>query len=83
MGMMMTFFNWEPNIVVSSTFLSMMKGVSQPGTFGLYAGLCFLGWVFVIFCYSEAANMTMEEVREVLITWAWEVVCRVVEKAAE
>lgn len=63
--MMINFFNWGPNIVVSSTFLSMMKGMSPSGTFGFYACLCFLGWVFVIFCYPEAANMTLEEVREV------------------
>jgi SP family myo-inositol transporter-like MFS transporter 13 len=27
--------------------------------------LCFLGWVFVIFCFPEAANMTLEEIRAV------------------
>jgi MFS transporter, SP family, solute carrier family 2 (myo-inositol transporter), member 13 len=63
--MMINVFNWGPNIVVSSTFLSMMKGISPSGTFGFYAVLCFLGWVFVIFCFPEAANMTLEEVRAV------------------
>ncbi|TEA13156.1 Myo-inositol transporter 1 [Colletotrichum sidae] len=58
-------FNWGPNIIVSSTFLSMMRGMTPSGTFGLYAGLSFLGWVFVVFCYPEAANMTLEEVRVV------------------
>lgn len=54
-----------PNIIVSATFLSMMKGISPSGTFGFYAALCFLGWIFVIFCFPEAANMTLEEVRHV------------------
>ncbi|RFU30441.1 hypothetical protein B7463_g5913, partial [Scytalidium lignicola] len=63
--MMINVFNWGPNIVVSSTFLSMMKGMTPSGTFGFYAALCFLGWLFVIFCYPEAANMTLEEVRKV------------------
>ena len=63
--MMINIFNWGPNIVVSSTFLSMMKGISPSGTFGFYAGLCFLGFAFVYFCFPEAANMTLEEVRTV------------------
>ncbi|KAH8669118.1 myo-inositol transporter [Xylariales sp. PMI_506] len=58
-------FNWGPNIIVSSTFLSMMKGITPSGAFGFYAALSFLGWVFVIFCFPEAANMTLEEVRAV------------------
>ncbi|KAL2879813.1 hypothetical protein SGCOL_004857 [Colletotrichum sp. CLE4] len=63
--MMINIFNWGPNIIVSSTFLSMMRGMTPSGTFGLYAGLSFFGWVFVIFCFPEAANMTLEEIRVV------------------
>ncbi|RDW81916.1 hypothetical protein BP6252_03028 [Coleophoma cylindrospora] len=63
--MMINIFNWGPNIIISSTFLSMMKGISPSGTFGFYAALCFLGWLFVYFCFPEAANMTLEEVRAV------------------
>jgi len=37
--MMINIFNWGPNIVVSSTFLSMMKSMTPSGTFGFYAGL--------------------------------------------
>ncbi|KAF4921971.1 Myo-inositol transporter 1 [Colletotrichum viniferum] len=59
---MIIIFNWGPNIIVSSTFLSMMRGMTPSGTFGFYAGLSFLGWVFVIFCFPEAANMTLEEI---------------------
>ncbi|KAI7977563.1 hypothetical protein EIK77_000513 [Talaromyces pinophilus] len=57
--------NWGPNIVVSSTFLSMMKTMSPAGTFGFYAGLCLVGFLFVYFCFPEAANMTLEEIRMV------------------
>ncbi|KAK4542334.1 hypothetical protein LTR36_006790 [Oleoguttula mirabilis] len=63
--MWINMFNWGPNIVVSSTFLSMMKGMSPSGTFGFYAVLCLLGWIFVYFCFPEASNMTLEEVRKV------------------
>jgi SP family myo-inositol transporter-like MFS transporter 13 len=63
--MMINLFNWGPNIVVSSTFLSMMKGITPSGTFGFYAILCFLGWLFVYFCFPEASNMNLEEIRNV------------------
>ncbi|KIL87907.1 hypothetical protein FAVG1_08788 [Fusarium avenaceum] len=63
--MMINICNWGPNIIVSSTFLSMMRGISPSGTFGFYAALSFIGLVFVYFCYPEAAGMTLEEVRVV------------------
>ncbi|KAF5656643.1 putative ITR1-inositol permease [Fusarium heterosporum] len=63
--MMINMCNWGPNIIVSSTFLSMMRGISPSGTFGFYAALSFIGLVFVYFCYPEAAGMTLEEVRVV------------------
>lgn len=63
--MFINIFNWGPNIVVSSTFLTMMKSITPSGTFGFYAVLCFLGWLFVFFCFPEASNMTLEEVRVV------------------
>jgi SP family myo-inositol transporter-like MFS transporter 13 len=63
--MMINVFNWGPNIVVSATFLSMMKHMTPSGTFGFYAGLCAIGWIFVYFCFPEASQMTLEEVRQV------------------
>lgn len=63
--MAINIFNWGPNIIVSSTFLTMMKSITPSGTFGFYAALCFLGWLFVFFCFPEASNMTLEEVRTV------------------
>lgn len=62
---MINVFNWGPNIIVSSTFLRMMRGISPSGTFGFYAGLCVVGCIFVYFCFPEASNMTLEEVRKV------------------
>ncbi|VUC32490.1 unnamed protein product [Clonostachys rosea] len=56
---------WASNIIVSSTFLSMMRGISPSGTFGFYAALSLSGYLFVIFCYPEASGMTLEEVRNV------------------
>jgi SP family myo-inositol transporter-like MFS transporter 13 len=63
--MFMNMFVWGPNIVVSSTFLTMMKGITPSGTFGFYAAVCVPGWIFVYFCFPEASNMSLEEVRAV------------------
>jgi len=64
-----TMFNtvtcWSTNIIIASTFLSMMKGITPSGAFGFYTGICFAGWLFVVFCYPEAKGMPLEAVREV------------------
>lgn len=56
---------WGCNIIIASTFLSMMKAMTPSGAFSFYAGICFVGWVFVVFCYAEVHNMPLESVREV------------------
>ncbi|CAP93035.1 myo-inositol transporter [Penicillium rubens] len=59
---------WSTNIIISSTFLSMMKAWTPSGAFGFYAGICFFGWVFVVFFYPECKGMPLEAVREVFST---------------
>ncbi|EQB58336.1 myo-inositol transporter [Colletotrichum gloeosporioides Cg-14] len=66
--MMNTVTCWGCNIIIASTFLSMMKGLTPSGAFGFYAGICFFGWVFVIFCYPEANGLPLEEVRQIFST---------------
>jgi SP family myo-inositol transporter-like MFS transporter 13 len=56
---------WSTNIIIASTFLSMMKGITPSGAFGFYAAICFMGWLFVIFCFPEVKGMPLENVREV------------------
>lgn len=43
----------------------MMKGLTPSGAFGFYCGICFFGWLFVIFCYPECKGMPLEAIREV------------------
>jgi SP family myo-inositol transporter-like MFS transporter 13 len=38
---------WGSNIIVSSTFLSMMKGMTPSGAFGFYSAICGIGWVLI------------------------------------
>lgn len=56
---------WSTNIIIASTFLSMMKGMTPSGAFGFYCGICFFGWLFVVFCYPECKGMPLEAIREV------------------
>ena len=56
---------WSTNIIISSTFLSMMKGITPSGAFGFYAGICFVGWLFIVFCYPDVKGMPLESIRQV------------------
>ncbi|KAF9692380.1 hypothetical protein EKO04_009531 [Ascochyta lentis] len=56
---------WSTNIIISSTFLTMMKGITPSGAFGFYAGICFVGWLFVVFCFPEVKGMPLENIRQV------------------
>lgn len=64
-AMWMTCCNWGPNLIVSSTFLSMMRGITPSGAFGFYSALCGIGWVLIILFYPEVSGLTLEEVSEV------------------
>lgn len=56
---------WGSNIIVSSTFLSMMKGMTPSGAFGFYAAICGIGWILIYFFYPEVSGLTLEEIGEV------------------
>lgn len=56
---------WGSNIIVSSTYLSMMKHLTPSGAFGFYIGTTFVGWIAIIFFYPEVTDMTLEEIKEV------------------
>ncbi|KAK9350133.1 general substrate transporter [Lipomyces doorenjongii] len=63
--MMLTLTCWGSNIVVSSTYLSMMKKFTPTGAFGFYAGLTFVGWIAIVLCYPEVSGLTLEEIKDV------------------
>ena len=58
--------NWAGSLVISSCFLTMLKSISPPGTFALFAALSVVSLVFVYFCYPELSNLELEEVQLVL-----------------
>ena len=58
-----TAMNWAANLLINSTYLSLMSTITPSGAFGFYAGLCLLGWLFCIFCFPETAGLSLEEVK--------------------
>ncbi|KAL0640605.1 myo-inositol transporter itr1 [Maublancomyces gigas] len=63
---MATATNWGANLILGSTFLTMMERMTPSGAFGFYACLCFAGWIFVIFLYPDLSGFTLEEVADIL-----------------
>jgi len=57
--------NWAGNLLIGSTYLSLMARITPAGAFGFYAGLCLLGWFFVLGCFPETAGLSLEEVKMV------------------
>ncbi|KIJ25722.1 hypothetical protein M422DRAFT_62206 [Sphaerobolus stellatus SS14] len=37
--------NWGANLIINSTYLSLMNAITPSGAFGFYGGLCLLGWL--------------------------------------
>ena len=56
---------WAANIVISATFLTLMDAIGPTPTFGLYAGICFAGLIFIFFCYPEPSGLSLEEIQEI------------------
>lgn len=63
--MWMTCSNWGSNVIISSTFLSMMKGITPSGTFGFFAAICGVGYIWIYFFYPEVSGLVLEEIQEV------------------
>ncbi|KAK4047036.1 hypothetical protein OIO90_006357 [Microbotryomycetes sp. JL221] len=57
--------NWGGNLIIGSTFLSLIDRITAAGAFGLYAGLCALGSLFCWFLYPETSGLSLEETRDV------------------
>ncbi|KAL2314059.1 Myo-inositol transporter Itr1 [Schizosaccharomyces pombe] len=63
---MSTAVNWAGNLGIGASFLTLMSEITPTGTFALYGGLCFLGWLGALFCYPDLTDYTIEEIGELL-----------------
>ena len=57
-----TFANWVANLLVSVTFLSLVNGIGQSGTFWLYAAMGVLAFVFCQRMVPETKGKSLEEI---------------------
>ncbi|CAL1709817.1 unnamed protein product [Somion occarium] len=57
--------NWAMNLLIGATYLSLMDRITPAGSFGFYAGLCLLGWIFDVFCFPETAGLSLEETQKI------------------
>ena len=51
--------------VLSLTWPRMEAAFTAPGAFGFYCAICFVGWIFIVFCFPEVKGMPLEAIREV------------------
>ena len=53
------------NLVINSTYLSLMAQITPSGAFRFYLGRCLLRLVFCACCFPEMAGFSLEEVKRV------------------
>lgn len=63
-----TCVNWIGNLIVSFTFLLLLKTITTYGTFYLFCGISFLGMSILFFILPETKNKTLEEVEELFMS---------------
>ncbi|KAI7900852.1 general substrate transporter [Cokeromyces recurvatus] len=54
--------NWICNLVVASTFLSMVNTLSTAGTFWLYASISILLWISIVRWVPETSGKSLEDI---------------------
>lgn len=56
--------NWLFNFIVAQTFLTLISHVGQSGTFLIYAAICFVGIIFVVYKVPETKDTTLEQIEK-------------------
>jgi SP family myo-inositol transporter-like MFS transporter 13 len=55
--------NWAENVLIGSTYLSLMAKITPAGAFRFYARLWLLSWIFAATSSPETAGLSLEEVK--------------------
>ena len=58
-----TAVNWAAAFLVSQCFLSLIEAIGRPFTFGLFALLCALGWIWVYRTVPETKGLSLEQIQ--------------------
>ncbi|MBL4817650.1 MAG: sugar porter family MFS transporter [Deltaproteobacteria bacterium] len=59
-----TAIHWMANFAVSMSFLSMLESMGPQKTFGCYAVICFLSFLFAYFIVPETKGKTLEAIED-------------------
>jgi sugar porter (SP) family MFS transporter len=62
-----TFALWMACFSLTYSFPMLNKAMGAAGTFWLYAGVCFLGFIFILFKLPETKGKSLEEIENQLI----------------
>jgi SP family arabinose:H+ symporter-like MFS transporter len=54
---------WTSTLIVTFTFLSLVHGLGVSGTFGIYAILCVVSFVFIWKLVPETRGKTLEQIQ--------------------
>jgi|SRR5579872_1180267 len=57
-----TMANWGSNFLVAATFLSLVDHLGMRGSFLLFAGLCFVAFLFAAYLVPETRGRTLEQI---------------------
>jgi sugar porter (SP) family MFS transporter len=63
-----TFALWIACFILTYTFPLLNKGLGAAGTFWVYAGICLLGFVFILIKLPETKGKSLEEIEKELVT---------------
>lgn len=62
-----TFALWIACFILTFTFPLLNKGLGAAGTFWVYAGICLLGFMFIIIKLPETKGKSLEEIEKELV----------------
>lgn len=62
-----TFALWSANALLAFSFPIINKSIQISGSFWLFAGICVLGLIFIIFRTQETKGKTLEEIERELV----------------
>ena len=59
-----TSINWLSNLLVSLTFLTLVKKLDKAGTFWLYCSFAIIGWIIFFIFLPETKDKSLEEIEQ-------------------
>ena len=62
-----TFFLWTACYILTLTFPMLAEGLGRSGTFLIYASICVIGTIVVIFKLPETKGKSLEELEKILV----------------